>query len=238
MEKATMIGRNDPCYCGSGKKYKKCCLPRYNPYIVPPSTHYFPGIEGLDQISVSDDRDQALFCYSILVGGFSDWDEKVRQMENLHNLLKIYPQISELWAVLIIGYYGMGMFRRARKLLKRSRLRFPKNLTIRLLCFVEEMEEPPEALSFSLNTLTQILLWGSIQVRRAFEASNNELALDFMQEMVVNAKRWKQEGHWALGLSFYEMFEEAFENIDEGLIDEVIREIGKPFRSKYLVGYD
>jgi len=20
------IGRNDPCYCGSGKKYKKCCL--------------------------------------------------------------------------------------------------------------------------------------------------------------------------------------------------------------------
>jgi hypothetical protein len=22
------IGRNDPCRCGSGKKYKKCCLPR------------------------------------------------------------------------------------------------------------------------------------------------------------------------------------------------------------------
>jgi len=21
------IGRNDPCPCGSGKKYKKCCLP-------------------------------------------------------------------------------------------------------------------------------------------------------------------------------------------------------------------
>jgi hypothetical protein len=20
------VGRNDPCYCGSGKKYKKCCL--------------------------------------------------------------------------------------------------------------------------------------------------------------------------------------------------------------------
>lgn len=32
------VGRNDPCPCGSGKKYKKCCLnlhqapkPRYNP---------------------------------------------------------------------------------------------------------------------------------------------------------------------------------------------------------------
>ncbi len=21
------IGRNEPCFCGSGKKYKKCCLP-------------------------------------------------------------------------------------------------------------------------------------------------------------------------------------------------------------------
>lgn len=24
--KRVNIGRNDPCYCGSGKKYKKCCL--------------------------------------------------------------------------------------------------------------------------------------------------------------------------------------------------------------------
>ena len=23
---STHIGRNDPCFCGSGKKYKKCCL--------------------------------------------------------------------------------------------------------------------------------------------------------------------------------------------------------------------
>jgi len=22
------VGRNDPCPCGSGKKYKKCCLQR------------------------------------------------------------------------------------------------------------------------------------------------------------------------------------------------------------------
>lgn len=24
----TKIGRNDPCSCGSGKKYKKCCEPK------------------------------------------------------------------------------------------------------------------------------------------------------------------------------------------------------------------
>ncbi|RKN62008.1 hypothetical protein D7M11_35130 [Paenibacillus ginsengarvi] len=24
------IGRNDPCPCGSGNKYKKCCLAKHN----------------------------------------------------------------------------------------------------------------------------------------------------------------------------------------------------------------
>jgi len=26
---STKVGRNDPCPCGSGKKYKKCCYPKY-----------------------------------------------------------------------------------------------------------------------------------------------------------------------------------------------------------------
>jgi len=26
MKTRQKIGRNDPCPCGSGKKYKKCCL--------------------------------------------------------------------------------------------------------------------------------------------------------------------------------------------------------------------
>lgn len=28
-------GRNDPCPCGSGKKYKKCCQDKDNGYIPP-----------------------------------------------------------------------------------------------------------------------------------------------------------------------------------------------------------
>jgi preprotein translocase subunit SecA len=26
--KKIKVGRNDPCPCGSGQKYKKCCLPK------------------------------------------------------------------------------------------------------------------------------------------------------------------------------------------------------------------
>jgi preprotein translocase subunit SecA len=29
IEKSIKVGRNDPCPCGSGKKYKKCCYPKY-----------------------------------------------------------------------------------------------------------------------------------------------------------------------------------------------------------------
>ena len=25
FEGGTKVGRNDPCFCGSGKKFKKCC---------------------------------------------------------------------------------------------------------------------------------------------------------------------------------------------------------------------
>ncbi len=32
---AGKIGRNDPCPCGSGKKYKKCCLGKNNPVGLP-----------------------------------------------------------------------------------------------------------------------------------------------------------------------------------------------------------
>jgi len=28
LNKHKGIGRNSKCYCGSGKKYKKCCLPK------------------------------------------------------------------------------------------------------------------------------------------------------------------------------------------------------------------
>ncbi len=28
IKNQSSLGRNDPCYCGSGKKYKKCCMTR------------------------------------------------------------------------------------------------------------------------------------------------------------------------------------------------------------------
>ena len=34
MPRLNDVGRNDPCPCGSGKKYKKCCMASSNPTVV------------------------------------------------------------------------------------------------------------------------------------------------------------------------------------------------------------
>ena len=36
-----MIGRNDPCWCGSGKKYKKCHLQSDSAKIDKPAMHAY-----------------------------------------------------------------------------------------------------------------------------------------------------------------------------------------------------
>jgi hypothetical protein len=48
-----MPGRNDPCHCGSGKKYKKCCLMKIVDYGLcngpagGPGTHFTSGMCGM-----------------------------------------------------------------------------------------------------------------------------------------------------------------------------------------------
>ncbi len=46
------IGRNDPCPCGSGRKYKKCCLPKEEPRL---------GNAGSGKNSAADDWGYELF---------------------------------------------------------------------------------------------------------------------------------------------------------------------------------
>jgi tetratricopeptide (TPR) repeat protein len=54
MEK---VGRNAPCPCGSGKKYKKCCLPLHQESsaqgVSPGPVTLEPGLTDLDRLSNS-----------------------------------------------------------------------------------------------------------------------------------------------------------------------------------------
>lgn len=43
------IGRNDPCYCGSGKKYKKCCM-QFEKDGIAPTWHPISEVPAITQI--------------------------------------------------------------------------------------------------------------------------------------------------------------------------------------------
>ncbi len=46
------LGRNDPCHCGSGKKYKHCC------YALDSVKHEDPIIEAPEQADDADSTDE------------------------------------------------------------------------------------------------------------------------------------------------------------------------------------
>ena len=73
------IGRNAPCPCGSGKKYKKCCLPLQERSSSQQNISYSEAdIDDLDMLSNS--------VADLISDGELDEAEKV-----CHELLKHYP---------------------------------------------------------------------------------------------------------------------------------------------------
>lgn len=81
------IGRNDPCPCGSGKKFKKCCLPLQQE--TPPAGSPLPKPIGSTPrgIAFYDDIDQLSNSVLDLIK-----DGKLEEAENVSKQLSIqYP---------------------------------------------------------------------------------------------------------------------------------------------------
>jgi hypothetical protein len=83
------IGVNDPCPCGSGKKYKKCC--KGKPTEERPSS---------DVLSI---RERNLFFYDIVTGilgvdkkGNLDWDD-IRKNLTDDKIVEIHEAVAALW---------------------------------------------------------------------------------------------------------------------------------------------
>jgi tetratricopeptide (TPR) repeat protein len=116
------IGRNDPCHCGSGKKYKRCCLDkdeaaerevlaaRVTPPIISPG-YRSPEIlaemrEALGAVSVDDEEDELTAASNAAVdlvnAGKLDEAEKAAR-----DLLERFPEVHD-------GYDRLGMVYEAR----------------------------------------------------------------------------------------------------------------------------
>lgn len=115
MEK---LGRNEPCHCGSEKKYKKCCLDedieRY-------------GKKAIKVTNIMDDKemsyDKALELY-----------EKERFTETIELLLKVYaddPYDIDVITLLAACYVNIAHFTDAVRLLSNADTIDPKNPMIK-----------------------------------------------------------------------------------------------------------
>jgi tetratricopeptide (TPR) repeat protein len=111
---ATKIGRNDPCHCGSGKKYKRCCLEEDQ--------------EG--ERLVREATAAALAASQAEEDEFYEWSDKLDDESNAvidlieadkldeaeqaaHQLIKNYPEVHD-------GYDRLGMVYEARQEPKKA----------------------------------------------------------------------------------------------------------------------
>lgn len=95
------IGRNDSCPCGSGKKYKKCCLNREKPLTM---SDIYEDIDNLDKLSNSinsllkkRDFEEALSVCSHLQ------KEYPAQIDGIARLAEVYEAMGDYAKA--AGYY-------------------------------------------------------------------------------------------------------------------------------------
>jgi hypothetical protein len=109
----TTAGRNDPCPCGSGKKYKKCCLPKDEAAVAaarppppPPAPKpSFPWTIGDDVDHLEQDSNRVI---DLVHAGKLDEAHAAAD-----KLLRDYPDVYD-------GLERLGMVYEARGDLKRA----------------------------------------------------------------------------------------------------------------------
>ena len=111
---ATKIGRNDPCHCGSGKKYKRCCLEedQEGERFVREATAAALAAEQAEEDEFYewsarlDEESNAVI--DLIDAGKLDDAEKAA-----HQLIADYPEVHD-------GYDRLGMVYEARKEPKKA----------------------------------------------------------------------------------------------------------------------
>jgi hypothetical protein len=114
------IGRNNPCLCGSGKKYKRCCLtaPNSNPTPVSTTAKIADPLEADDDLcdccveALNERADRAL---ELILDGRVDDAEAMA-----HDLMRDFPREVEGIDLLSMVSELRGHRERAADLLRRA----------------------------------------------------------------------------------------------------------------------
>jgi tetratricopeptide (TPR) repeat protein len=115
------IGRNDPCPCGSGQKYKRCCLPRDEAAAAakraaappPAATLAIPPFE---IVAEDDGLDEA----SNVVIDLIDAGRLDEAEQAAHDLLACYPEVHDGLERIAMVAAARGDRRRAAEYYRRA----------------------------------------------------------------------------------------------------------------------
>lgn len=104
------VGRNDPCPCGSGKKYKKCCLDNQNSFNGPKvafSKDYFY-LKG---------RTAEKIVHNLALKTFlTDWcflNPKLPSGKELCDLLVVFDEIAIIWQIKDLKLDKQGRYKKS-----------------------------------------------------------------------------------------------------------------------------
>ncbi len=111
---ATKIGRNDPCHCGSGKKYKRCCLEedQEGERFVREAAAAVIAAEQAEDNTFAEWSDK-LDDESNAVIDLIEADKLDEAEQAAHQLIANYPEVHD-------GYDRLGMVYEARKEPKKA----------------------------------------------------------------------------------------------------------------------
>jgi len=117
-----VVGRNDPCPCGSGKKYKKCCIAK-EPVArdtAPPPPRWKDTIAEMRQVAEEAQRLDELSNGALDAIEAKRYEEAQRLCEEL---LREYPQMVD-------GHDRLGMLREAQGRFPEAANEYAKALAI------------------------------------------------------------------------------------------------------------
>ncbi len=100
-------GRNDPCPCGSGKKYKKCCLPKHEEIKKSISPDIWKQIKA-EKERKEKIKSQIEAGFNLLASG-----EYRKAIELADKLLKKYPEDDRLYDIKVHSNIFLGNFNQA-----------------------------------------------------------------------------------------------------------------------------
>ncbi|MBF5059920.1 DUF1186 domain-containing protein [Candidatus Neptunochlamydia vexilliferae] len=124
-KKPAAMGRNDPCLCGSGKKYKKCCLKHSTPFI--PRTDFdisFEPLETCEAFNTLPEKERDI-VNSFLLKVKADPKGTI---EDILHYLEKYPNVPRLYNFLFSAYRLLDQPRKAAQVLKKTVELFPNYL--------------------------------------------------------------------------------------------------------------